>query len=472
MDLYAILYWTVIGCFVYLLSVYTMFGLLLVVSAAENVRLARQDRNEDYETLAESRFTIPVSLIAPAFNEEVVIAAAVRSLLALDYPEYEVIVVNDGSRDGTLEELKRTFGLQRREMFYRRVFRTRSVRGVYQSASFPRLLVIDKENGGKADALNCGFNFARYRYVCTVDGDTVFFPNALLKGMRLALKDPARVLGVTSQVAISRRPEETDPARPGSQRIDDKALTNFQMLDYLRAFLNNRVGWSRLDFMLCSVGAFAIWRRDVVAELGGFSGDFTCEDIEFTFRAHEHFRRIKQPYRIVSMGDMVGRSEGPDTISRLISQRARWQRVITETVWHYRRMLLNPRYGTVGLLGMPYYVLAEVVAPIVQVVAVLTVPLAWWLGVFSLPQFLLFLATVALANGVLTNIAILLHDSGSRIYPIGDLFRLMLLGPLDLFIYRPILFYAQAKGFVDFLRGDKSWHKFKRNRREASRAAA
>jgi biofilm PGA synthesis N-glycosyltransferase PgaC len=468
MDLYAILYWTVIVCFVYLLSVYTMFGLLLMVSAAENMRLARQDRNEDYETLAESRFTIPVSVIAPAYNEEVVITAAVRSLLALDYPEYEVIVVNDGSRDGTLDELKRTFDLRRREMFYRRVFRTRTVRGVYQSRTHPRLLVIDKENGGKADALNCGFNFARYRYVCTVDGDTVFFPNALLKGMRLALKDPARVLGVTSQVAISRRPEETDPARPGTQRIDDKALTNFQMLDYLRAFLNNRVGWSRLDFMLCSVGAFAIWRRDVVAELGGFSGEFTCEDIEFTFRAHEHFRRLKQPYQILSMGDMVGRSEGPDTVGRLISQRARWQRVITETVWHYRRMFMNPRYGSVGFMGVPYYVLVEVLAPIFEVLSVILLPLAWWIGVLSLWELLFFLIAVAFANGAFTNIALMLHDRLERSLSVKEMLRFVLLGPLDLFIYRPILFWAQAKGLFDFLRGDKRWHKFERNRREAA----
>ncbi len=467
MSLQTLVYWTFIVCVCYLLSVYAAFVLVMIASAAEGRRLVRDSRHEDFETISESRFTIPVSVIAPAFNEEVMIVRAVESMLALDYPEFEVIVVNDGSTDGTLDALRDAFELKPRESFYKRVFSTQPVRGIYHSARDSRLVVVDKENGGKADALNCGLNFARYRYVCTVDGDTVFFPEALLKGMRLVLHDPANVIGVTSLVEISQRPEEGFKSKPGFRRADDRALINFQRLDYVRAFMNNRLGWSRLGFMLCSVGAFAIWRRDVAVDLGGFSSAFTCEDIEFTFRVHEHFLRAGKPYRILSLGEMVGRTEGPDTVRRLVSQRARWQRVITETVWHYRRMSLNRRYGSVGFLGLPYYILVEVLAPIFQVISVVAVPLAWWTGVLNISQFLFFLLTIAFANSVLTNIAILLHDQTSRNYRIRDLVRLMLLGPLDLFLYRPILFWAQAKGLLDFLRGEKGWNKFERNRRPA-----
>jgi len=465
MTLETFVYWAFVVCFGYLLSVYLAFALLLLVSTSEVLRLARQSRLEDFDTIAMSRFTIPVSIIAPAYNEAVVIVNAVRSMLAQHYPECEVVVVNDGSTDGTLATLAEAFGLERREVFYRRAFQTRAVRGIYRSRTEPRLLVIDKENGGKADALNCGINFARFRYICTVDGDTLFRPDALLRGMRLVLRDPARVLGVTSQVAITRRPEEMSDTDDGMNRIDRTPLTAFQQLDYLRAFLNNRLGWSRLEFMLCSVGAFAIWRRDVVHEVGGFSSDFTCEDIEFTFRVHEHYRRTGVPYRVLSLGDVVGQTEGPDSVRRLVSQRARWQRVITETVWHYRRMLFRPRYGPVGMLGVPYYVFVEVLAPVFQVIAVVTMPLAWWLGVLSPVEMFLFLLTVAFANGVFTNIAVMLHDRSARSIAPRDLAWLMLLGPLDLFWYRPILFWAQAKGLVDFFRGDKAWHKFERNQR-------
>ncbi len=468
MSLETFVYWSFVICLTYLLSVYVAFALVLIASAAEGLLLARESRQEDYDTIAESRFTIPVSVIAPVYNEAVVVVGAVRSMLALNYPEFEVIVVNDGSKDETLEVLRQAFDLKPRELFYRKVFPSKAVRGIYESSRYPQLLVIDKENGGKADALNCGINCARYRYLCTVDGDTVFSPEALLKGMRLALRDPAKVLGVTSLVEISRHPEEGLKLKPGQHHADSKALTNFERLDYLRAFMNNRIGWSRLGFMLCSVGAFAIWRRDVLVELGGFSGEFTCEDIELTFRVHEYFRRKKTPYKVLSLGEMVGWTEGPDTVRSLVSQRARWQRVITETVWHYRRMFLNPRYGSVGFLGVPYYVLVEVIAPIFQVLSVITLPVAWWIGMLSFWQLFIFLLIVAFSNGVLTNCAILLHDQTSRTYRIRAMVHLMLLGPIDLFWYRPILFWAQAKGLVDFLRGDKEWHKFARNRRATS----
>ncbi len=466
-DMAGWLAWVVSACYIYLIVVFLAFLVILAASALQHVYLTREARTENFDTLSASRFTIPVSVIAPAYNEAVVIESCVRSLLALEYPEFEVIVVNDGSRDDTLDVLQRTFGLERQEIFYRKQFETRTIRGVYRSRVHPNLIVVDKDNGGKADALNAGLNLARYRYVCTVDGDTVYFPQALVHSMRFPMQDPATVVGVTSNVTISSRPEAYDRGRPAGLQSDDKVLTNFQLLDYLRAFLNNRLGWTRWNFMLCSVGAFAIWRRDVITELGGFSDVFTCEDIEFTFRVHERFRREKRPFKIVALAESIGRTEGPDRVTRLVSQRARWQRVITETVWHYRRMFLNPRYGSVGLIGVPYYVVVEVLAPLFQLLSVIVLPAAWWLGMLDVPAFLMFLLAIGFANGVLTNTALLLYDQGARTYRLRDLVRLMVLGVADVFIYRPILMFAQIKGLVDFLRGEKSWNKFERNVRPA-----
>ncbi len=469
--LHAFVYWAVVACLVYLCLVYGAFLLLLLPASIEARFLARQGRHEDYDAIEGSEFTIPVSIIAPAYNEAVVIVSAIRSLLSLRYPLYELVVVNDGSTDDTMEVLTRVFDLKPRETFVRRVFRCRPVRGMYVSRLDPRLIVVDKENGGKSDALNAGLNVARYRYICTVDSDTVFFPDCLARGMRLVLRDPATVVGLTSYVAISRRPEDNSGEGLDTKAAQDTMLTKFQYIDYLRAFLNGRLGWSRLDFMLCTIGVFAIWRRDVVVKLGGFASNFTCEDIEFTFRVHEHFRRNKQPYRVLALGEAVGRTEGPDSVRSLISQRERWQRVITETVWHYRRMLLNPKYGAVGLLGMPYYVLAEVLAPVFQVLSVIVLPIALWIGDFTWLQFVLFTLAVAFANGFLTNMALLLHDFVSRSGTLRGTAALMWLGPLDLFFYRPILVYAQAKGLFRFLTGDKGWHKFERNRRNGPPAA-
>lgn len=461
------LHWSLLVCLAHLLLAYGLYYFLLAVGWAEVRRRRRETQAEDFAGLSASRFTIPVSVVAPVYNEEALVVSTVGSLLAQDYPELEVIVVSDGSRDRTLECLHEAFDLEPRHVFHRRVLASREVRALYRSRRDPRLLVVDKVNGGKADALNCGLNLARYRYVCCVDGDTVFDRDALLRGMRLVMRDPANVLGVTSHVAIAARPE-LDPGAPGEQRIDTDLLTNFQRLDYLRAFLNNRSAWSRLDFMLCTVGAFAIWRRDVLMELGGFAIDFTCEDIELTFRVHERWLREGRRCRVLSLPDTVGRTEGPDRLSRLVSQRARWQRVILETVWHYRHMFLNPRYRAVGMLGLPYYVISEVLAPFFEVLSLAMLPLAAWLGVLSLRQASLFLVFIAFANGILTSAAVMFQDASERSYRVRDLLRLILLGPAELFIYRPPLAWARIVGTWGFLRGDKGWHKFERNSRLAA----
>jgi poly-beta-1,6-N-acetyl-D-glucosamine synthase len=450
---------------VYLLGIVMVFALMLTVAVRENRLRAREGRIEDFDTLLASPFTIPVSIVAPAFNEEVCVTAAVRSLLALQYPEYEVIVVNDGSTDRTLARLKHDFDLEPTGTFYRKTLPTVDIKQIYRSRTNSRLLVIDKENGGKADALNCGINLSRYRYVCCVDGDTVYEADALLKGMRLINHDPSTALGVTSQISLHRHPEQA--TRVGNRmRVDRHLLTMFQMFDYLRAFVASRLAWSRGNYMLCAVGAFALWRRDVLVELGGFSKNFTCEDIEFTFRVHEHFRAAGTPYRVYSLADPVGVTEGPDTIRALVSQRARWQRVITESVWHYRRMLLNRKYGTVGMIGMPYYVLAEVLAPVFQLLALLSIPLAAAAGLLRWEDFVRILLILAFGGALFTNLALLLQERSSRRFAVADLPYLLVLGPFELLLYRPVIFYAQIKGAIDFLRGDRRWNKFQRNKRK------
>ena len=371
--------------------------------------------------------------------------------------------MNDGSSDATFEGLREAFRLEPFEIFVRHVFPTEDVRAVYRSAEHPNLVVVDKENGGKADALNAGLNVARYRYVCGVDADTVFDRDALLKGMRLVVQDPGRVIGVTSHLTIAEDPGRTMAAPKGRRPIDRRPFVAYQHLDYLRAFLNNRLAWSRLGFMLCAVGAFQIWRRDVLEELGGYARRFTCEDIELTFRVHEQFLREGREYAVLCLPDNVGTTEGPDTVRKLVSQRERWQRVIDETVWHYRSMWFNPSFGSVGLVGVPFYLVTEVLAPVVEVLAVLSLACSLALGVFDPVTFAVMVAAIAFTSAALSACAVLLDDLQSRTYRPRDLARLLLLAPLDLFLYRPIIFWARLKGSWRFLRGDKEWHKFERN---------
>jgi cellulose synthase/poly-beta-1,6-N-acetylglucosamine synthase-like glycosyltransferase len=461
---------TALACLGYLVAVYSAYALMIVCSAIEERLRRRPRRFESLDRVRESPLTIPVSIVAPVYNEAPIVAAATLSFLEVDYPEFEVIVVNDGSTDDTFVRLEREFELEPISLFFRRRYASETIRGIYRSMTHPRLVVVDKDNGGKADALNCGLNLARYRYVCGVDGDTILARPSLLRGMRLVLADPRRIVGVTGHIAISGRPELTLDGDGVPYQLDRRPLLIFQHIDYLRSFFNNRLGWSRLNTMLCAVGAFQIWRSDVLEELGGFSTTFTCEDIEFTFRVHERFRREGRPYQIVSLADTVGVTEGPDRIRSLVAQRERWQRVILETVVHYRGMLFRRRYGAVGFVGVPFFVLSEVLAPFFEMVALGVVVAGLALRALAFDQALLTLATLALMNGIMSSVSVLLEDRTSRAYPVRNLVRLVALGPLDLIVYRPLIFWARAKGTWRFLRGDRSWHKFERNARAASSA--
>ena len=453
----------VLVCFAYLVLVTLVAAAFLLLGAFENAVRRHEEESTDYETLAASRFTIPVSVIVAAYNEGPVIEASVTSFLGFDYPEFEVIVVNDGSADDTMGRLREAFDLRPYEIFVRHVFPTSAIRAVYRSASHPNLVVVDKENGGKADAWNAALNVAKYRYVCGVDADTVFEPTALLQVMRFPMTDPARVVGVTSQIQTAAEPETTLAERRGRRRVDGSLLGLYQHLDFVRAFINNRLAWSRLGTMLCSPGGFQIWRRDVLEEVGGYSTQFTCEDIELTFRIHEKFRREGRPYVIHCLPDTVGVTEGPTAVRSLVSQRERWQRVINETVVHYRRMWFNRRYGSVGLVGSPFYLLTEVLSPFVETLGLLALGAAVALGVFDVEIFLVTIAAMAFVNAALTAGAVLLDDVQSRLYRRRDLARLLFWSPFELVLYRPIITWARFKGTWRFLRGDKSWNKFERN---------
>jgi len=454
--------------FAYLLLVFGSYALLLIFAALDNAIHTRDARSESLDALETSRFTIPVSVLVPVFNEAPLITQTLAALRALRYPELELVVVDDGSSDDTLDQLASALDLVPIVRFERQIIKTEPVRQVLRSAIDPRVIVIVKDNGGKADALNAALNHARYRYVCCVDGDTVYLPDALLQNMRHVMRDPRTVVGVTGHIAVATRPENGVSPHEGRALLENRLLSNFQHMEYLRSFLNNRLAWSRLNFMLCASGAFAIWRRDLLEQIGGFSREFTCEDIELTFRAHEYLLRTGSEYRILSTPQIVARTEGPATVRALIAQRERWQRVTFETLWRYRRIVRH-RYGIVGLVGIPFYFVTEALATPMEILALVSLGIGVWLGLFEWQIYLVLLATMAFANAILTTGAVLLEDISTRAYRIDHIARLIVLGPLELALYRPILAWARLLGFWRFVRGDRSWRKFARNPRLTGR---
>ena len=453
-------------CLGYMLAVFGMSAVVLIVSALDNAIRSRETLAEDFDVLVHSRFTPPVSVIVPAYNEEGMVMISVQSVLDFDYPEFEVLIVDDGSTDRTFEVLEHELDLEPFGYYERRIVECAPVTGVYRSRTFEHVKVIRKENQGtKADASNCGLNYARYRYVLLLDGDTIYEPDALLNCMRLMASDPARVIGITGHISVASQPETTVGARLEDRELIDRTLlSNFQHIEYLRSFLNTRLGWSRLGFMMCVSGAFGLWRRDVVEEVGGWSKDFSCEDIELTFRVHEHMRRTNTPYKILSIPEMVARTEAPGRIKALVSQRTRWQRVILETFWHYRKMILNPRYGFVGLVGIPVMLLSEALGLVFELVGFATLVAGMVMGIFSWqPHHLLHVDVVRPCGADERGDPDGGHlDTGVSPAPPGGL---LALGPLELFLLRPILIWVALPRHDRLLPERQGLGQFDRNER-------
>lgn len=330
----------------------------IAMAFRENRLRQRQARYTDLDRLIRSEATIAVSVIVPAYNEEAVIRDTVLSALASRHPHFEVIVVNDGSTDSTLRVLDESFGLELRDVFYPQPITTARVRNVYRSVSHPNLTVVDKDNGGEADACNAGINIAYYPHVLHTDADCIFEPDTLVRVVRAVNFDPRRIIGIGGQLRPSNGLQVKD-GRIVDSTLPASLVARFQVIEYLSAFLTHRLAWSRLNAITVVAGGFGLWRKDVVVQLGGYATDVTHEDIELTINAHRQFRRGRVPYRIVIVPDATIWTQVPATWNGIRTQRKRWQRIVLEVLWKYRSMLFNPRYGLVGMITMPYLLFYE-----------------------------------------------------------------------------------------------------------------
>jgi cellulose synthase/poly-beta-1,6-N-acetylglucosamine synthase-like glycosyltransferase len=426
----------VAGAVIYLLLAYAVGGPLVL---ARTLLHALRNRRRRYravpdDVLATSRFTIPASVVLATGGANV--ADAVDDLLLLNYPEFEVIVVHDGSPD-TLADLRERFALSACEVFYRRTLATSPVRGIYRSSRDARLLVVDAPGGSHGDALNCGVNLARFRYICCVDGSARYRQDALLDAMRAAVEDPAQVIGVTTALGAA-------PLDPDANEHGAGLAGTLQKLAALRALLARNVQ-RRLGLATDVQPGFTLWRRDVVVDAGGFTSRDGAEHLEMTFRAHRRLARAGTSYTIVHVNVPVGHERSTPTLAALVAARRCRQRAMVRILWDYRGMLFNPRYRRVGLLHLPRYLFTAVIVPWLELASLLVLPFAAAAGVLTTGQLVLVAAAVAAGNGVLLNTAMLVaHRPSSQAMQLW----LLLLAPLEVFVWRPVQLYSKLVAFV------------------------
>jgi cellulose synthase/poly-beta-1,6-N-acetylglucosamine synthase-like glycosyltransferase len=467
--------WIEVLIIAYFLLMNGMNALLLVLSAIELGR-ARSLRWPELDNILLSQdSTPPISIIAPAYNEEPTIVDSVRAFLHLEYPNFSVIVVNDGSKDETFERLRERFHLERVKNVYRREFDTRAVRGVYRSRSEPRLIVVDKDNGGKADALNAGINVARTPLVCCVDADSLIDQRALLRMVEPFIYDPNNTIAVGGTIRLANGATVHD-GRVTHVDIPKSWVARFQIVEYLRAFLFARLGLNRLGGNLIISGALGIFRRDVLVELKGYRHDTVGEDMELVVRMHRHMRERKIPYRIYYVPDPICYTEAPEEMRVLGRQRHRWQRGLFDSLLRHRKMFLNPRYGAVGMFSFPMFVLFELFAPVLELFGYVYFALTLAFGTVDPLSGGLFFILAFLVGILMSFQAMALDDLGFNSYRgIRARFALIAAALLENCGYRQILLFYRLRGMLDFIRGGQAWGEMTRKgftQRDAKKSTA
>lgn len=446
---------TALPLLLYFLLINSSYLGLVLLAAVKFLKHLRRSSFSVEKTVAASPLSPSVTVIMAAYNEQDVIASSVRSVLDLRYPNHELVIVNDGSTDKTLDVLIEAFDLVLDTRPIPEVLPLRgAVRNVWTSTlGNHRLTVVNSENSGKTDSINCALNIASNDLVVIVDADSLLDPDALLKVSQPFADDPEGVIASGGVVRVANGSKALN-GRVVNVRMPSKLLPQIQAVEYLRAFLLGRAGWSQLEALILISGAFGMFRRDVVMAIGGLDTDSIGEDFELVMRLHQWMRTQHRKYRVVFVVEPVSWTEVPETFTALARQRRRWHRGLWEVLWKYRGMSFNPRYGLVGMLAVPYYWFFELFAPLLELAGVIIVPLGLSLGVID-PLFALLFILVAYVYAIIVTLAALVIEEASfhRYDHWSDLWKALFSAVAENFGYRQLTAVWRLQGWWQAVRG-------------------
>ncbi|HBQ20488.1 MAG: hypothetical protein A2Z91_07585 [Deltaproteobacteria bacterium GWA2_38_16] len=478
------------------LIIYDALSLILFFVATYKIKnYVRWGRVSNLNLLYDHPGLPSVSFLMPAYNEENAIVESIKSLMNLHYPCFEIIIINDGSTDSTFRRVKNAFSFEPFLGSYSSTLGTEKVLGIYEiprqelrdKPNIVRIILIDKKNGGKADSLNAGINIAQHSYVCSMDADSLMDKQALLIGMRPFLDHPGYVVGVGGQVGIVNGciVEKGKVLKVG---LPKKSIERFQIVEYARSFNIGRTALATLNSLVVLSGVFSIFNRELLLKIGGYltknmktevglrycgAVDTVCEDMEIVVRLYRYIQENKIKAKIEYLPFPLAWTEAPASYVNLGKQRNRWYRGLMESLWFHKRMLFNPFYGRTGLFAMPYQFIFEFLGPLCEFLGYVSLPIFYVLGYIHTPYLILFLL-LAIVYGMFLSVLTLLvgmwigpgykteYGNYNIFFSTGlkDILLLIFFALLSNIGYRQYLMMWQVKGFVDFLKGKKSWEKF------------
>jgi cellulose synthase/poly-beta-1,6-N-acetylglucosamine synthase-like glycosyltransferase len=444
----------------YFIGINLIYIMLNFLSFFEIRKYTRENKVMNAGIIFRSNFYMPVSILMPAYNESRNIVDSVKSMLQLRYPEFEIIVINDGSKDNTAYVLKAAYKMTEVSLEPSSVLHSKTVNGTYISRTHRNLILIDKQNGGKADALNAGINYSHYPLFCALDADSVLDNESILKMSRTFIEKPDIIAaGGIIRVINGCRIEAGEVV---SIDLPSSSLARFQIVEYLRGFLFGRTGWSALDAMLIISGAFGIFKKKEVVDVGGYRSDTVGEDMELVVRLYNRYRP-ENKMKIIFVPDPVCYTEVPESLSVLSRQRNRWQRGLIDSLILNFNMFMNPRYGTVGLIAMPFFVIFEMLGPIIEFTGYIVFVFSFFMGIINYKFCVLFMLASITLGIILSVSSILLEELTFRKYTkVSHTLWLFLFSIIENFGYKQMNTYFRFRGTIDYLLGRKHWGEMSR----------
>jgi poly-beta-1,6-N-acetyl-D-glucosamine synthase len=445
--------------FYYASFIMSSYVVLAILSALEMRAYLRKNSYVDYRQILVSPHAPSVSILAPAYNEESTIIENVRSLLSLHYSNFEVIIINDGSKDRSLEKLVDFYKLEQVDFALNARIPTKRLRGVYksQNPAYSRLTVVDKENGGKSDALNMGINVSSKDLILCIDVDCIVEQDAILRMVKPFMDEDRRVIAAGGVVRIANSCEVRD-GRLIKVHMSPKLIPRFQVLEYIRAFLVGRMAWSRVNGLLLISGAMGMFDKEIVIKVGGYNHNTVGEDMELVVRMSRYMHDTKMPYRVVYIPDPLCWTESPSDLKILGRQRNRWTRGTMETLWIHKGLFFNPRYGVLGMLSFPYWFLFEWLGPILEFVGLMVFIVLAAMGLVNWGFALMLLGMVYFFAVCLSVVAILFEELSYQQYSSGgDIMKLLVTALIEPLVYHPLTVYWALRGNIDKITGKTSW---------------
>lgn len=447
---------------VYVFIANTSYLIILIAGYINARRLYAKSKVSLARTRDISSTLLPISILIPAYNEERNICESIQSMLRLNYPSFELIVVNDGSTDDTLKALIEHFELVKVELSVPHRIKTNKIQQVYKAKNLPLLTVIDKANGGKADALNCGVNYSVYPLVCCVDSDSIFEESGLIQLAIPFFEYQEEVIAVGGAIRVG-NDFEISHGKIKDVRIGNNIFAIIQVVEYLRAFLVGRMGWDFFNANTIISGAFGLFRKKAIIEVGGYTRATIGEDLELLLKMHMHYKKNKLPYQVKFLPDPVCWTEVPTDLKTLGNQRSRWQQGLAEGLRTTWGMMFRSWSGVIGWIALPYLWLFEMISAPIELLGYLVAFFGLATGMLELKTVSLFLLVSMVYGWVLTFGAVVIEERTFRRYKsVNDYLKLCLGAFIEPLGFRQLHLYWRLRGIWRHLRGRSAWGVMKR----------